>query len=79
MGKVLRLRTRLLLCGAALAPGSILLFHMYREALIREAQAEGAITAWVDPGPPVYWMFYLGVICFLGFLISLMLDLRRLR
>ena len=77
MRVVVRLRTKLLLCGAALAPVSILLFHMDREDVIREAQAEGFISAWVDPGIPIYGMLFVGLICFLGFAISLILDLRR--
>ena len=79
MGLVLRLRTKLLLCGATLAPASIMLFHMYREDFIREAQAEGAFTVWVDPGVPIYGMLWVGLVCLLGFVISLILDLRKLR
>jgi hypothetical protein len=79
MGRVLRLRTKLLLCGAMLAPASILLFRMYREAFIREAQEEGALSVWVDPGQIVHWMLYLGLICFLGFLISLVIDFRSFK
>jgi len=79
MKGVLRLRTKLLLCGATFAPASIILFRMDREDLIREAQAEGAITAWVEPGLCHYVMLGIGLICILGFVISLTLDLRRLR
>jgi hypothetical protein len=77
MSKVLRLRTRLLLCGATLAPASILLFNLHRQEVMREAQAEGAI-AWVDPSVLTYGMFWVGLICFLGFVTSLILDLRRM-
>lgn len=79
MGAVLRLRTKLLLCGATLAPASIMLFHMYRQAIIRGAQAEGGITPWVDPGVLIYGLFWVGLVCILGFVISLISDLRRLK
>jgi hypothetical protein len=74
-----RLRTKLLLCGAALAPASVVLWRMDEAALIREAQGEGSVTAWVDPSFLIYGMFGIGLICFLGFVTSLILDLRRVK
>ena len=73
MGKVLRLRTRLLLCGAALAPAAIVLVRMEAEDIRLETGAE---FFWFDPGLIPQSMVYIGVICFLGFLISLKLDIR---
>jgi len=79
MKGVLRPRTKLLLCGATLAPAAVMLFRMQEEDAIRDAQAEGAITVWVEPGLYHYVMLGIGLICILGFVISLTLDLRRLR
>ena len=52
---------------------------MDEAALIREAQGEGFVTAWVDPSFLIYGMFGIGLICFLGFVTSLILDLRRVK
>ena len=79
MNSVLRLRTKLLLCGAALAPASIVLFRMERSASIQDAQAEGALLVWVEPGLHIYGMLCVGLICFLGFVISLIFDLRKMK
>ena len=76
MGKMLRLRTRLLLCGAALAPAAIALVRMEAEDIRLRMGAE---SLWFDPGLIPQLMVYIGIICFLGFLISLFLDFRKLR
>ena len=75
---MIRLRTRLLLCGASLAPGAIMLLYVEREEVIRQAR-NWDVMIWVEPGPLVVPMFWIGVICFLGFVTSLVFDLRRVR
>jgi hypothetical protein len=74
-----RLRTKLLLCGATLAPASAVLFRIDSKAAVREAQAGGAISVWIDPGYPYYVMLCVGLTCFLGFVASLLFDLRRIK
>ncbi|MGD0695422.1 MAG: hypothetical protein ABSB82_11280 [Terriglobia bacterium] len=75
---MIRLRTKLLLCGATLAPAAIVLFRMDVQEAIWEAKAMGALAVFgVEPGYYIVGMLWVGLICFLGFVVSLIIDLRR--
>ena len=75
---MIHLRTKLLLCGASLAPAAIVVFRMDKQEVIREAQAKGAHGVWgVEPSFLIVGMLWFGLFCFVGFLISLIVDLRR--
>jgi len=60
----------------ALAAAVLIIGYVEEAEAIREARAEGVLL-WVEPGF-IPWAFLLtGLICFLGFVISLLVDLRR--
>jgi hypothetical protein len=72
------MRTKLLLCGASLAPAAIVVFRMVEQEVIRDAQAKGALQVWgVEPGLGIVALLWLGMICIVGFIVSLIYDLRH--
>ena len=75
---MIRQGTKLLLCGASLAPAAIVVFRMDKQEVIREAQVKGALGVWgVEPSILIVGMLWLGLICFAGFMVSLIFDFRR--
>jgi hypothetical protein len=77
--KLLSGRTRLLFLLGSLAPLSILITRLELAAVIRRAQAEGAISAWVDPGPASYFFLFVGVTSLVAACVSLFFDIRGLK
>jgi hypothetical protein len=74
---MITLRTKLLLCGATMAPLSVLLARMSAYDSTMKAEAEGAISVWVEPGFIHYFLFCAGLVCSIGFVVSVFLDLRH--
>ena len=72
-------RTRLLFALGSLAPLSILIIRLEVASVIRRAQAEGAISAWVDPGPASYFFLFAGVTSLVAAFVSLFFDIRKLK
>ena len=72
-------RTRLLFALGSLAPLSILITRLEVASVIRRAQAEGAISAWVDPGPASYFFLFVGVTSLVAACVSLFVDIRGLK
>jgi hypothetical protein len=76
---ILSKRTKLLLCGAALLPASVILARISINEATYEAWDEGALAAWIDLGPPYYMAFLLGLLSLVCAAVSLVLDIRRSR
>ena len=74
---MIRLRTRLLLCGASLAPGVVMLWRVEVQDILLRARSEGSSVLCVLPGLWFWVMLLIGFSCFVAFVISLVLDLRR--
>ncbi len=73
---MIRLRTRLLLCGAALAPASFFLLYLR----FKDAERLSKETGWTflpEVGPLIRLMLLLGVISLIAAIASFVVDLRR--
>ena len=70
-------RTKVLLCGSALAPASIVVARMSAYEVETRSRGEGAISVTVEPGYIYYFFLLVGTVCLLAFLMSLVHDLRR--
>ncbi len=72
-------RTRVLFAISSLAPGSILIWRVYVESLVRGAKERGEFAPWVDPGILFYVLLFVGLVSFVLGIVSLIVDVRRSR
>ncbi|PYV31359.1 MAG: hypothetical protein DMG22_17200 [Acidobacteria bacterium] len=68
-------RSKLLLCGAALASGSIAVFYIKHRRILAWAE-QGDIYIDLKPSPFLQSIFWVGLICMIAGLISILRDLR---
>jgi hypothetical protein len=70
------MRSRLLLCGASLAPAGVVLISVQYDGVRQQIQG-WAYPEYTNPFALESGMIAIGLVCFVAFVISIISDLRR--
>jgi hypothetical protein len=70
-------RSRILLYGAALSPTAIVVFKLNKSDAVREAEVQGAHLLSFEPGFLILGLFFIGLVCALAAIASIIVDIRR--
>lgn len=72
-------RSKILLCLASLAPATLTIMYWEVFSVGAEARDAGAMVVSVTLGPLPVALFLIGASCFVGAIVSIIVDIRRFK